>query len=182
MQVSVGSPVMPRNCHQCTRLDWGLVTADTSVVHPVCGPEIIFPELSVKNKDQLKWEKASACLPSSSTSFLFALCSHEGAGTRTSCCLQQTITLGEIPSWISLSSPCHLQAHPCVHLHLILGTTALPPFCSEKLTLIAAVNGPVGEGQTGTPKPISVISSLKCLLSHWSVFSTAKWATLKAKK
>lgn len=97
MQVSVGSPVVPRNCHQCTRPDWGRVTADTSVVHAVCGPEIIFPELSVKNKDELKWEKLlpvhlppphQSCLPWTVMRV---------AGTGTSWWLQQRITLGETP-------------------------------------------------------------------------------------
>lgn len=62
MQVSVGSTVLPKNCHRCTSPEWGHVTANTSVVHAaVQAPKIIFPEelaISKKNKDDLKWEKA----------------------------------------------------------------------------------------------------------------------------
>lgn len=106
MQVSVGSPVVPRNCHQCTRPDWGLVTADTSVVRAVCGPAIIFPELSVKNKDELMWGKASACPPSSSTSFLFAWYSHEGGWDKNKLvATADNNPWRDLPSWNFLSSP-----------------------------------------------------------------------------
>lgn len=51
MQVSVGSSVLPKSCHQWTSPEWGHVTANTSVVHAaVCAPEIIFPDQLAINK------------------------------------------------------------------------------------------------------------------------------------
>lgn len=51
VQVSVGSSVLPKNCHQCTSPEQGHVTANASVVHAaVCASEIIFPEKLPINK------------------------------------------------------------------------------------------------------------------------------------
>lgn len=85
--------------------------------------------------------KTSACPSSSSTSFLFALDSHEGGWDK-----DKLVTTAENNPWRNpfMNLPqfsCHLQAHPCVHLHLIPVTTAVSPFCSEKHRLIAAVMG-----------------------------------------
>lgn len=128
MRFSVGSPVVPRNCHQCPRPDWGHVTANTSVVCAVCGPEIIFPELSLKNKDELKWEKASACPPSSSTSFLCALYSHRAGRDKDKLVAAADDNPSrDLPSRIGSSSAllppsgtslCPSPSHPCEHCTL----------------------------------------------------------------
>lgn len=152
MQVSVGSPVVPRNCHQCPRPDWGHVTADTSVVHAVCGPEIIFPELSVKNND-LEREKAPACPPSSSTLFLFALYRREGGRDK-----DKLVATADENPWRDLPSPNFLSS-PAILRHIpefisissCEHCTALSPFCSEHSRLIAAVDGRVVEGHPNSP-------------------------------
>lgn len=66
MQVSVGSSVLPKNCHRCTSPEWGHVTANTSVVHAaVQAPKIIFPEqLAISKKIKMTWSGKKLSLPS----------------------------------------------------------------------------------------------------------------------
>lgn len=166
MRVSVGSPVVPRNCHQCPRPDWGHVTANTSVVRAVCGPEIIFPELSLKNKDELKWEKASACPPSSSTSFLCALYSHRAGRDKDKLvAAADDNPPRDLPSWIFLSSPA-----TCRHILVSISISslwALHSLLSAQNTAgwLQQLMGRWERGRQGHPKT-SLSSHLWNIYSH----------------
>lgn len=169
MQVSVGSSVLPKNCHRCTSPEWGHVTANTSVVHAaVCTPEISFPEqlaINKKNKDELKWEKAfpacthlppphCSCLPCCAVTRLMGTM-HEPVATA------GDNTLRELPSQVCLRSSAisrrSLRPFPSAPV-----SNALSPFRSEESRLIAkgTCNGHVRGGQTGAYKSITIIYTI----------------------
>jgi len=105
VQVSVGSSVLPKNCHQCISPEWGHVTSVVCVA--LHAPKLFFQNsyLSIKNKDELKQEK------------VFPACSHLPP-PRCSCFLcctvmqlaermgERVVTTGNIPLGCLLSKIC----------------------------------------------------------------------------
>lgn len=141
-------------------------------------------QLSIKNKDELKWEKA------------FPACTHLPP-PRCSClpCCTVTRLMGtidepmatagdnpsrDLPSQICLGSSAISRQIPEAISNAVHVSNALSPFCSEESRLIAVMGTWEGGRQGHTNPLLSFISSLEYFFSHHpSVFPTVQWKKMR---